>query len=87
MPNRLIYTAKTREGEKVTLYPPKLHTFEQISNYLSFICKQVEKGLISESQAATIKDLLSIAIEIVRRKKEFEKYDEVLAFKEREEEE
>ena len=87
MPKRLVYRTKTEKNETVTLYPPKLHSFEQILNYIAFICKGVEKGLISETQATTIKELVNIAIEAVRKKQEFEKYDEVIRFREKEEEE
>jgi len=87
MPKRLVYRTKTEKNEIVTLYPPRLHTFEQILNYIAFICKGVEKGLISETQATTVKELISIAIEAVRKKQEFEKYDEVVKFREKDEEE
>ena len=87
MVKRLVYRTKTEKNETVTLYPPRLHTFEQILNYIAFICKQVEKGLISETQATTIKELVSIAIEAVRKTQEFEKYDEVISFGKKDEEE
>jgi len=87
MPKRLVYRIKTEKNETVTLYPPRLHTFEQILNYIASICKQIEKGFISETQATTIKELISVAIEAVRKKQEFEKYDEVVKFREKDEEE
>ena len=86
MAKGLTYRIKTASGERIALYPPKLHTLDQILNYGAYICRAVEKGIISESRAATIMSLLNTAKEVVKLKMEFEKYDEILQAKEKWEE-
>jgi len=83
--NTFVTRFKTGNGEIVTLYPPRLHSFDQILNYMSTICKATEKGHLDEARANAIKELLNLALKVVKAKETFAAYEKIIKQKEWEE--